>query len=136
MLTSISVTVIAAFIVLFVSFLLPLLVQLRRTAKEGEKLLETARGQIVPLSHDVIKLVDDLQDLVDQGKRQMGKVDESISALRDTAVKLRDVETLFKDRVEEPLHNLIALLAALVKGTRAFLEYIKREKQTTEDPKK
>ena len=136
MLTSISVTVIAAFIVLFVSFLLPLLVQLRRTAKEGEKLLETARGQIVPLSHDVIKLVDDLQDLVDQGKRQMGKVDEGVSALRDTAVKLRDVETLFKDKVEEPLHNLIALLAALVKGTRAFLEYIKREKQTTEAPKK
>ncbi len=136
MLTSISVTVIAAFIVLFVSFLLPLLVQLRRTAKEGEKLLETARGQIVPLSHDVIKLVDDLQDLVDQGKRQMGKVDEGVSALRDTAVKLRDVETLFKDKVEEPLHNLIALLAALVKGTRAFLEYIKREKQTTEEPKK
>jgi hypothetical protein len=127
MLISISVTVIAAIMVVFVIVLIPVLLQFRRTAKEGERLLEAARQQLVPLSYDLVRVIDDVQDIVKKGSRQMDKVEDSVSAVHDAALKLRDVETLFKDKVEKPLLNLITLLSALVKGTRAFMEYVKKE---------
>jgi uncharacterized protein YoxC len=127
MLTSISVTIIAGFVVIFVIALIPVLVQIRRLAKEAERLLEATRQQIVPLSHDVVRLVDDIGDLVKQGQRQMVKVEDSVNAVRETALKLRDVESLFKDRIEKPLLNLIAVVAALIKGTRALVKHMKKE---------
>lgn len=127
MLTSISVTIIAGFVVIFVIALIPVLVQIRRLAKEAERLLEATRQQIVPLSHDVVRLVDDIGDLVKQGQRQMVKVEDSVNAVRETALKLRDVESLFKDRIEKPLLNMIAVVAALIKGTRALVKHMKKE---------
>ena len=127
MLTSISVTIIAGFVVIFVIALIPVLVQIRRVAKEAERLLEATRQQIVPLSHDVVRVVDDIGDLVKQGQRQMVKVEDSVNAVRETALKLRDVESLFKDRIEKPLLNLIAVVAALIKGTRALVKHRKKE---------
>lgn len=127
MLTSISVTIIAGFVVIFVIALIPVLVQIRRVAKEAERLLEATRQQIVPLSHDVVRVVDDIGDLVKQGQRQMVKVEDSVNAVRETALKLRDVESLFKDRIEKPLLNLIAVVAALIKGTRALVKHMKKE---------
>lgn len=127
MLTSISVTIIAGFVVIFVIALIPVLVQIRRVAKEAERLLEATRQQIVPLSHDVVRVVDDIRDLVKQGQRQMVKVEDSVNAVRETALKLRDVESLFKDRIEKPLLNLIAVVAALIKGTRALVKHMKKE---------
>lgn len=126
MLTSISITVIAAFVVIFVVALIPVLLQVRRTAKEAEKLLETVRLQIAPLAHDVVRVVDDVRDVVKQAQRQMGKVEESVDAVRDTVVKLRDVETLLRDRVEKPLLGIVGTVGALVKGVRAFLNYVRR----------
>ena len=130
MLTSISVAVIAVFIIIFIIFLIPVLLQIRRTAREGEKLLEAARLQIVPLSHDIIRLIDDLHDIVEQGKRQMEKVEDSVNAVRDMALKLRDVETLVKDKIEQPLLSLIALLSALTKGIRAYMDLVKKDKES------
>ncbi len=126
MLTSISVTVIAAFVVIFVIALIPVLIQVRRTAKEAEKLLEATRLQIAPVAHDVVRVVDDVRDIVKQVQRQMGKVEESVDAVRDTVVKLRDVETLLRDRVEKPLLGIVGTVGALVKGVRVFLDYIRR----------
>ena len=125
--TSISVTVIAALFLAMFILLIPVLIQIRRMAKEGEKLLEATRLQIVPLSHDVIRILNDVHDIVHSAKNQMSKVEDSVDAVRDTAMKLRDVETILKDRVEQPLLNLIAIVSALVKGTRAFLDYMRQE---------
>jgi uncharacterized protein YoxC len=53
MLLTISVTVIAASIVLLIVFMIPVLLQIRRTARELEKLIDTTRMQLVPVSHDL-----------------------------------------------------------------------------------
>jgi len=51
-LQAISISVIAAIMVVAVITLIPVLLQVRRTAREAEKVLETVRTQILPLSHD------------------------------------------------------------------------------------
>lgn len=126
MLTSISVTVIAAFVVIFVIALIPVLLQVRRAAREAEKLLETTRLQIAPLAHDAVRVLDDVRDIVKQAQRQMDKVEESVDAVRDTVVKLRDVESLLRDRIEKPLLGIVGTVGALVKGVRIFIDHIRR----------
>ena len=48
-----SVTVTAAIMVLVLIFLIPVLLQLRRTAHEAEKLIDSVRLQVAPVSRDV-----------------------------------------------------------------------------------
>ncbi len=57
MLLSISVTVIAAVLLVAVVFQIRVALQIRKTAREAEKFLELARTQIVPLAHDVTKVI-------------------------------------------------------------------------------
>ena len=52
-LLTISVTVIAAIMVLALIFLIPVLLQVRRTAHEAEKLIDSVRVQVAPVSRDI-----------------------------------------------------------------------------------
>ena len=60
-LMAISVTVIAAIMVLALIFLIPVLLQVRRTAKEAEKLIDSVRVQVAPISHDIGLISRDVQ---------------------------------------------------------------------------
>ena len=64
MILEISVAIIAFFVVVFVIGLLFVLVQIRRTAKEAEKLMDTSRQQIAPISHDLTIIVNDVPENV------------------------------------------------------------------------
>jgi len=52
-LLTISVTVIAAILVLVLIFFIPVLLQVRRTAHEAEKLIDSLRLEVAPVSRDV-----------------------------------------------------------------------------------
>jgi uncharacterized protein YoxC len=62
-LMAISVTVIAAVMVLASIFLIPVLVQVRRTAKEAEKLIDSVRVQVAPISRDIGLISRDVQSI-------------------------------------------------------------------------
>ena len=53
-LLAISITVIAAILVLVLIFLIPVLLQVRRTVHEAEKLIDSVRLQVAPVSHDLV----------------------------------------------------------------------------------
>jgi uncharacterized protein YoxC len=78
MLVTISITVIAASVVVFTLFLVPVLLQVRRTARELEKLVDTTRLQIVPLSHDLTAISSGVNGILKSIHRQMDKVEEGL----------------------------------------------------------
>jgi hypothetical protein len=59
-----SVTVIAAIMVLVLIFLIPVLLQVRRTAHEAEKLIDSVRLQVAPISRDVGLISRDVKSIV------------------------------------------------------------------------
>jgi len=63
-LQAISISVIAAILVVAVVALIPVLVQVRRTAREAEKVLETVRTQILPLSHDLSVVSGEVKEIL------------------------------------------------------------------------
>lgn len=125
MLQTISVTVIAASIVVVAIVLIPLILQIRRTAREAEKLLETARTHIVPLSHDLTVISKEVSSIVQSIRRQVDSVEEGIGAVQDTARRLREFEEAIFTIVGEPLLKLAALVSAVSRGIGAFLRFFR-----------
>ena len=126
MLQTISVTVIAASIVIFTIFIIPVLLQIRRTAREVEKTLETVRTQIVPLSHDLTVLSLEVKGIVQSVHRQVEKVEDGIGAVGDAAFRLREFEGKMERIVEEPVLEIAAVLKGVIRGVEAFLRFFRR----------
>jgi uncharacterized protein YoxC len=125
MLLTISVTVIAASIVVVAIVLVPVILQIRRTAREAEKLLDTVRMQIVPLSHDLTIISKEVSGILQSIHRQVDRVEEGIATVRDAAERLREFEETVLTRVEEPLLELATLISAVSRGIGAFLRFFR-----------
>ena len=126
MLQTISITVIAASIVVVAIVLIPVILQIRRTAREAEKLMETARMQLVPLSHDLTIISREVSSILQSVHRQVDRVEEGIATVQGAAERLRDFEEAVLIRVEEPLLELAALVRAVSRGIGAFVGFFRR----------
>jgi uncharacterized protein YoxC len=116
MLLTISVTVIAAILVVAVLIQIPMLFQIRRTAREIEKFFEIARTQILPLSHDLNIISKEIHSILQSIHRQLGSVEESIATVRDTAARLQKLHT-----IGDPLLKLPSLARGVIRGVEAFV---------------
>ena len=125
MLLTISVTVIAASIVVVAIVLIPAILQIRRTAREAEKLLDTARMQVVPLSHDLTVISREVSGILQSVHRQVDRVEGGIATVQDAAERLRDFEETILTSVEEPLLELAALVRAVTRGFAAFFRFFR-----------
>jgi uncharacterized protein YoxC len=125
MLQTISVTVIAAAIVVVAIVLIPVILQIRRTAREAEKFLEMARMQIVPLSHDLTVISKEVSGIVQSVHRQVDRVEEGIASVQGAARRLREFEEAIFTIVGEPLLKLAALVSAVSRGIGAFLRFFR-----------
>jgi uncharacterized protein YoxC len=119
-LQAISISVIAAILVVAVVALIPVLVQVRRTAREAERVLETVRTQILPLSHDLSVVSGEVKEILESIHRQVERAEDSITAVRDSAERLRDFEEEVLDRFGTPLFKLATLFGAVGRGAEAF----------------
>jgi len=123
---TISLTIIAAALVVAVIIQIPVFLQIRRTAREMEKFLETARMQIVPLSHDLTVISRELNDVLQSIHRQADKVEQSITTLRDGVGRLREFEEGILHKIEEPLQETATLIGAIGRGVGAFVRMLRR----------
>ena len=127
MLLTISVTVIAAFIVIFILFLIPVLLQIRRMSRELEKLIETARMQITPLSHDLTILSFELKGIFQSIHRQVDKIEEGVTSVRNAVLDLKKFQEEVQQIVEEPLLELASLVKSITHGLEALLHIFRRQ---------
>jgi uncharacterized protein YoxC len=125
MLMTISITVIAASVVVVAIVLIPAIVQIRRMAFEAGKFLETTRMQIAPLSHDLTVISKEVSGILQSIHRQVDGVEEGVATIRDAAERLREFEETVLIRVEEPLLELATLISAASRGITAFLRFFR-----------
>lgn len=123
---TISVAVIAAIMVVGVLCLIPVLSQIRRTAQQVEKTLETARMQIVPVSHDVTIISQEVNAIMQSIHRQVDKIEDSVTTVRDGAERLREFEEDMVHRIEGPLMEMATLLSAMTRGVETFFRLLRR----------
>jgi uncharacterized protein YoxC len=118
--------VIAAAVVVVAIVLIPVVLQIRRTAREAEKFLETARMQLVPLSHDLTVISREVTGILQSVHRQVDRVEEGIATVQGAAERLREFEETIITTVEHPLLELAALVRAVTRGFAAFVGFFRR----------
>jgi uncharacterized protein YoxC len=119
-LVAVSIAVIAAIMVLVFIFLIPVLLQVRRTAKEAEKLIDSVRIQVAPVSRDIGLISRDVKSIVQSVHRQVDRVEDGVETVYDMAVRVKEFQIDVQRRIEEPLLQLAALLGGMKKGIEAF----------------
>lgn len=129
MLVEISIVIIAAFIVVFVIGMLILLFQIRKTAREAEKFIETARQHIAPLSHDMAIIVNDSKKIVSSTKEQVEKIEQGVEAIRDTAFNLKSFEMEIQDRIQQPVVETASYIAAFLKVLYSVVKIFSKDKK-------
>ncbi|MFQ5649648.1 MAG: DUF948 domain-containing protein [bacterium] len=117
---SISVAIIAGLLLVNTFFLIAALVKAVRAFGEAQKLFEMTRLQLAPIAHDVTQIIADVRTIVKSVEKEMDKVGDSLTAVRDTTRNLKEFEAMIQERIERPLLDITAVLSALVKGGRAF----------------
>jgi uncharacterized protein YoxC len=125
MLLTISVTVIAASMLVVVILLTPAILQISRTAREAEKFFEAARMQVVPLSHDLTVISREVSGILQSVHRQVDRVEEGIATVQGAADRLREFEEGVLTIVEQPLIQLATLVRAVSRGIGAFLNFFR-----------
>ena len=125
-LLTISVTVIAAILVLILIILIPVLFQVRRTAHEAEKLIDSVRLQIAPISRDIGLISRDIKRIVQSIHRQVDRVEDGIETVHDMAVLAKEFQLEVKRRIGEPLLQLAAVLGGVKRGMEAMARIFHR----------
>ena len=125
-LITISVTVIAGIMVVAVIVLIPVLLQIRRTAREIEKLTDTVRTQVAPVTRDLTSISRETRNILQSIRRQVDKVEDGIAVVRDVAIRVHDLEREVQQRIEVPLLEVVTLITGLSRGLSAFSRIFRR----------
>ena len=125
-LLTISVTVIAAILVLVLIFFIPVLLQVRRTAHEAEKLIDSVRLQVAPVSRDITAVPREVKSVIQSIHRQVDRVEEVNETVHDMAVRVNEFQLEIKRRIEEPLLQLAAVMGGVKRGVEAIASIFRR----------
>jgi uncharacterized protein YoxC len=125
-LLTVSVTVIAAILVLVLIVLIPVLLQIRRTAREAEKLIDSVRAQLAPVSRDMGVISRDIKSIAQSIHRQVDRVEDGIETVHDMAIRVTGIQRKVQQRIEVPLLQLAAVLGSVKNGVEAMARIILR----------
>ena len=126
---TISVAVIAAIMVIVGVVAIIALVYLIRLLKSAITLIETVKPQIVPVSHDITRVSQKTQQILDSVVRQVHTVEESVNTVKDMTLRVRHFEENLltgADRAAVPLVRSIRYVSAFLKGFQVFYSIMKK----------
>jgi uncharacterized protein YoxC len=118
-LMAISIAAIAFILVLTLIFSIPVLLQVRRTAREAEKLIDSIRVQVAPLSRDIGFITRDIKNVVQSVHRQVDRVEDGIETVHGMATRAKEFQIEVQRRIEQPLLQLAAVLGGIKQGLEA-----------------
>jgi len=126
MLLVISVAVIAVSMILILIFSIPVLLQVRRTAHEAEKLIDSVHLQVVPVSRDVTAISLEVKNIIQSIHRQVDRVEGGIETALDMAVLCKEFQIEVQRRIAKHLLQLVAVFSGVKRGVEAFARVLYR----------
>ena len=124
-----ALTIIAICTVLITTGILGVALVALRLLSKSHRLLEQVQLQTAPLIHDVTHITVDIRNIVKQVEKDIPKVSESLESIRGATSDIREFETLIRERVQQPLLNLTAVVAGVSKGLTIFWKVLSSKKK-------
>jgi uncharacterized protein YoxC len=100
--------------------LVPMLMQLKRTAEKTELLVDTLQRDIRPFLQSLSETTSELRFLTASINQKVDKVDQVIDTIQDTGVILRSTAGI----LQQSVIPVVSQLGGFGAGIRAFLHYL------------
>lgn len=129
MIMTVSVATIAVCMLGMAVAAISVLLRARRLVTELEKLAETVRMHLPPLMHDVTQISSDVRSIVRNVEREIPKLQDTVSSIRDTAREVHQLEQMVRLRVQRPLLEVSGLIGSVLGGVyKLGSKFIRRKK--------
>lgn len=120
MAVSISLAVIAGLFFINTIFFIAACYRAHKAISEIEKLGQMLRLDFAPIIHDTTQILTDMRAIGQSANREMLKIGDSVTAVRQTARNIKEFEYLIHERIERPLLDITAVLSGVIKGGKVF----------------
>jgi uncharacterized protein YoxC len=114
MIIEISILVVSIAVLALILFLIPSIIQLRRSAKRIEEVSEQLNQQLPSILKNIDEITTNLNGMMSNGRQHVEKLGNAVD-------DIVDFEKRIKHRVEDPLVETLTTIAAITKAVRAFL---------------
>ncbi|PKN04149.1 MAG: hypothetical protein CVU74_08355 [Deltaproteobacteria bacterium HGW-Deltaproteobacteria-9] len=137
MFLEIVVTVMTVAFLLFALFLIPSLLQLRRTAETIAVTLQALNENLPGILRNLEQITANINRMTFTVNRQVEDLSDSFRKLHKTVIFLADLGQIAQEGIRIPFLNTVTSLAAVVKGVRVFLSVLyENHEQPGRSPKK
>ena len=134
MIWEIGVLVIALAVVVLVGFMVPTLIQLRRSIKKIEDISVDMEKRLPGVMANVDDITTNLSAILISGRQQAETINSAVTQLKGVVDDVVDVEKNIKHQIDTKLIRSLATFSASVKAAHAFMAVI-RDGEVNQQPK-
>ncbi|MEZ4762757.1 MAG: DUF948 domain-containing protein [Calditrichia bacterium] len=134
MIWEIGVLVIALAVVVLVGFMVPTLIQLRRSIKKIEDISVDMEKRLPGVMTNVDTITTNLSAILISGRQQAETINSAVTQLKGVVDDVVDVEKNIKHQIDTKLIRSLATFSASVKAAHAFMAVI-RDGEVNPQPK-
>ncbi len=123
----IAALVVALAFAALVGYLVPVLIQLRKTVAESEQLLAKMNADLPPLVADLRSMSQNLNDLADQARGGVEHAAVLLHAVGEVGESVQQVHNVVRGTSGTLLTNVASVVAGLKAATQVVRERMKHE---------
>lgn len=124
MTVEISLLIVSVAVLVLVLFLIPTIIQLRKSAKRIEQVSTHLDQQLPAILENVSAITAALNNIVSNGQQQMETLGDAVQNAKLMVDDVVDFEKRLRSQIENPIVDTLTTVTALVKAVRAFLVII------------
>lgn len=106
-------------------YVIVVLMRVREVLTSIEKDFKELTTRAVPILENMEFITSRVKGIAENIDDQVNSVRESIGSIKQVALNVVDLERKVQDRIEGPILEGVALVAALFKGLRAFVDRVR-----------
>lgn len=106
-------------------FLIVVLIRVREMLTNIERDISAVTERTMPVLENIDYITLRIKNIADNIDDQVSIVRESMGSIREITDNIVELERKVQSRIEGPILDTVALIAALVKGAKAFTERLR-----------
>ena len=106
-------------------YLIVVLMRVREVLTTVERDLREMTSKALPILENMEYITSRVKSITENVDDQVIVVRESIGSLREVAENIVELERRVQERIEGPILDTVALIAALFKGVRTFVDRVR-----------
>lgn len=121
MIIEISVLIVCAAVLILILFVIPTIVQLRRSAKKIEEVSGILNEQLPSILENLSDITSNLNVILSNGRQQVDKLGEAADNIKLMVDDIVGFEKKIRHQIENPIVDTLITITAIAKAVRAFL---------------